>query len=191
MEIHGVQTIRLPQTETWAALNDPKVLRRAVPGCQRFEKVSDNRYAVQILWQIGSASTLFDGTLTLFNLQPPHACSMSYEGAGQGVGTVLGEAEVRLISEEAETTLAYRATMQVSGVLAQAGPRLLEEAARRMVEGFFARFKTATEPDAGRITGGAPESAARELWLAPLWSFAGGFAVGLILVIAAAILTPG
>ncbi len=184
MEINGVQHIRLPQATVWEALNDPTILRAAIPGCEQFQRTSDNRYAVSIVSAIGTVTTRFDGTLTLFRLRPPDGCAISFEGAGHGAGSVLGQADIALVSQHPETMLSYRADMQVAGPLEQAGPRLLEEAARRMVEGFFARFKAAVEPAAtGPAAGGQRVTGvAGELWLTPLWSFLGGFAIALVAI---------
>ena len=189
MEINGVQHIRLPQETVWEALNDPQVIRQSIPACQRFEKTGDNRYGIAVLSSVGPVSTLFEGTITLFNLRPPESYTISFEGAGQGAGSVLGQADVRLVPQHLGTTLTYRAGMQVAGPLEKAGPRLLEEAATRMVEGFFARFTAAVEPGAAGIAAGEARTTEVPggLWLAPLWSFLGGFGVALVLMIAGAI----
>ena len=192
MDISGVEHLRLPRETVWEALNNPSVLRASVPGCESFTQTGDNRYAVRILSTIGPLTTQFDGTITLFNLRPPEAYTISFEGAGQGAGSVLGQAEVSLVPQHLGTTLSYRAGMQVAGPLEQAGPRLLEEAAKRMVEGFFARFKANVEPGGPGIAAG--EARATEvpggLWLAPVWSFLGGFGVAAVIIMAAAYITP-
>lgn len=189
MEINGVQHIRLPQINVWEALNNPDVIRQSIPGCKRFEQTGNSRYAVVVVSSVGPVSTEFDGTVTLFNLRPTESYTISFEGAGQGAGSVLGQADVRLIPEHLGTTLTYRAGMQVAGPLEQAGPRLLEEAATRMVEAFFARFKATVEPGAPGIAAGEARvtEVSGGLWLAPVWSFLGGFGVGLVAIIAAAV----
>lgn len=188
MKINGVQHIRLPQENVWEALNDPAIIKASVPGCRTFEKTGDNRYAVSIVSTIGPVSTQFDGTIALFNLRPPDSYSISFEGAGQGAGSVQGQSDVSLLSEHLGTTLSYRATMRVAGPLEKAGPRLLEEAATRMVEGFFARFKAAAEPGAPGIAAGERRTTevSGGLWLAPVWGFLGGFGVALIAIVVGA-----
>ena len=190
MEIHGVQRIRLPQATVWGALNDAQIIRQSIPGCRRFRQLTDDRYDVMVLTAVGPVSTEFEGTVSLSRLQPPASYTIAFEGKGQGAGTVLGQADVQLVPEDLGTTLTYRADMQVTGPLAQAGPRLLEEAAQRMVEGFFARFNAAVEPGAPGIAAG--EARVTEtpggLWLTPLWAFLGGFGAGLVAIIAATIL---
>lgn len=186
MDIKGAQNIRLPQANTWEALNDPAIIRASVPGCDYFKQTGDNRYAVGILTTIGALSTRFEGDIRLFNLRPPEAYSMSFEGSGKDAGSVRGQAEISLVPEHLGTTLSYRASMQVNGPLAQAGERLLDEAARRMVEAFFARFKSAAEPGGPGIAAGEADvtEVAGGLWLAPVWSFLGGFGVALCAIIA-------
>ncbi|MET0295467.1 MAG: SRPBCC domain-containing protein, partial [Phenylobacterium sp.] len=39
MELSGAQIIPAPRERVWAALNDPEVLRRCIPGCESLERV--------------------------------------------------------------------------------------------------------------------------------------------------------
>jgi len=49
----GEQLIRATQADTWAALNDPAILKECVPGCESIELTGDNQYAVLMTARVG------------------------------------------------------------------------------------------------------------------------------------------
>ena len=67
---------------------------------------------------------------------------MHFDGQGGVAGFGRGSADVRLQADGAEATrLAYVARAQVGGKLAQVGSRLVDAAAAKIAEDFFARFE--------------------------------------------------
>lgn len=42
MQLTGQQIISLPTEEVWAALNDPAILQKCIPGCGMFEPTDEN-----------------------------------------------------------------------------------------------------------------------------------------------------
>ena len=46
MEMTGEQLIQASQADTWAALNDPEMLKACVPGCESIDRVSNTEYVV-------------------------------------------------------------------------------------------------------------------------------------------------
>ena len=45
---HWVRWYRLHRATVWAALNDPEVLKAAIPGCQELEKLSDTEFQATV-----------------------------------------------------------------------------------------------------------------------------------------------
>ncbi len=43
MKVTGSATLNAPREQVWAALNDPAVLVRTIPGCQQLEEVVQGR----------------------------------------------------------------------------------------------------------------------------------------------------
>jgi uncharacterized protein len=81
---------------------------------------------------------------------------MKFEGQGGAAGFANGEAKVSLApSGAAATALTYTAKAQVGGKIAQLGSRLIDGAAAKMADDFFARF-------AERVAPGAPAPAVAE-----------------------------
>ena len=140
MEMTGEQLVPASQEDTWAALNDPEVLKACVPGCESIDRVSDAEYAVLMTARIGPVSAKFKGKLTLSDLNPPESYSIAFEGQGGAAGFGKGGAQVRLSPDGHGTRLSYQVKANVGGKLAQIGSRLVDAAARKLANDFFTAF---------------------------------------------------
>jgi carbon monoxide dehydrogenase subunit G len=140
MEMTGEQLIHASQAETWAALNDPEMLKACVPGCETIDRNSDTEYVVQMTARVGPVSAKFKGKLNLSNMNPPHSYSIAFEGQGGVAGFAKGGADVSLTPEGDGTRLAYKVKANVGGKLAQIGSRLVDAAANKVANDFFVAF---------------------------------------------------
>lgn len=147
MEMSGEQLIPATQQQTWAALNDPEILKACVPGCESIEKTAENEYTVRMTARIGPVSAKFKGKLALSDLNPPNSYSIAFEGQGGVAGFGKGGAKVQLVPEAGSTKLSYQVKANVGGKLAQIGSRLVDAAAKKLAEEFFNAFnaKVASE----------------------------------------------
>ena len=140
MEMSGEERIPATQDATWAALNDPEILKACVPGCESIESVAENEYQVLMVARIGPVSAKFKGKLVLSDLNPPHSYAIAFDGQGGAAGFGKGSAQVQLAPEGAGTLLRYQVKASVGGKLAQIGSRLVDAAARKIAQHFFAAF---------------------------------------------------
>jgi carbon monoxide dehydrogenase subunit G len=140
MEMSGEQLIPALQAATWAALNDPKILKACVPGCESIERSADNEYQVLMVARIGPVSAKFKGKLSLSDLKPPHSYAIAFEGQGGAAGFGKGSAQVQLAADGDGTKLSYQVKANVGGKLAQIGSRLVDAAARKLAQDFFDAF---------------------------------------------------
>ncbi len=153
MEMTGEQLIHASQADTWAALNDPGILKTCVPGCESIERVSDTEYLVLMTARVGPVSAKFKGRMTLSNLKPPHSYSIAFEGQGGVAGFAKGGADVSLAAEGHDTKLSYKVKASVGGKLAQIGSRLVDAAAGKVANDFFNAFnETVARPQASPDT---------------------------------------
>ena len=144
MNLTGQQSLPVTQAQAWAALNDTAMLQAAVPGCESITPTGENTFDVLLAVSIGPVKAKFKGKLALSDLQPPHSYQIAFEGTGGAAGHGKGQAQVTLAPvSAAETLLSYTVTASVGGKLAQIGSRLVDMAAQKMAEDFFARFKAA------------------------------------------------
>ena len=140
MEMKGEQLVPASQADTWAALNDPEILKACVPGCESIERVTDSEYAVLMTARVGPVAAKFKGKLTLSDLKPPQSYSIAFEGQGGVAGFGKGGAQVQLAPEADGTRLTYQVRASVGGKLAQIGSRLVDAAARKLANDFFTAF---------------------------------------------------
>lgn len=149
MEITQTRTIPAPPSRVWEALNDPDVLRASVPGCETFERTGDNEYRATIAAKVGPVAARFVGKLELADVAPPNGYTLRFEGQGGAAGFARGEAKVALAPAAGNhTTLTYAVKAQVGGKIAQIGSRLVDGAAAKLADDFFARFSAEVAPPA-------------------------------------------
>jgi len=156
MEMTGQHRIQAPRQTVWAALNDPDILKQAIPGCEEIEKTSDTEFTAKVKAKVGPVSARFGGAVTLSDLDPPNGYTISGEGKGGAAGFAKGGAKVRLEEDGAATILHYDVKAQVGGKLAQIGSRLIDSTAKKMADEFFAKFSETVSAAAA----GAPASPA-------------------------------
>ena len=140
MEFSGRYAIPAPPQEVWAALNDPKVLKACINGCEAMEKTDASHFLASVTLKIGPVKATFKGKVALEEMDPPRRCVLKGEGQGGVAGFAKGEAEILLSPADGGTVLAYKAKASVGGKLAQIGQRLIDGAARQIADDFFERF---------------------------------------------------
>ena len=139
MKLSGSYQINLSKEKVWEALNDPEILKKAIPGCEEFKKNSDTEFTATATNKIGPFNASFTGDIELTDINPPN----SYKITGSGnspVGFASGEAIVRLEDHEIGTNLIYEVEANVGGKIAQVGSRLIDMTAKKMADVFFGKF---------------------------------------------------
>ena len=139
MKLSGSYQINLSKEKVWEALNDPEILKQAIPGCEEFTKNSDTEFTATATNKIGPFNASFTGDIELTDLDPPN----SYKITGSGnspVGFASGEATVKLEDNEKGTNLIYEVEANVGGKIAQVGSRLIDMTAKKMADVFFGKF---------------------------------------------------
>jgi len=139
MKLSGSYQINLEKQKVWEALNDPDILQKTIPGCEKFVKNSETEFTATATNKIGPFNASFTGDIELKDLNPPH----SYKITGSGnspVGFANGEASVVLEDFGGGTKLTYTVEANVGGKIAQVGSRLIDMTAKKMADIFFGKF---------------------------------------------------
>ena len=153
MDMTGEFRIPASRDAVWKALNDPEILKRSIAGCEELEKTSDTEFTAKVTAKVGPVKARFAGKVTLSDLDPPNGYTITGEGQGGAAGFAKGGAKVRLEPDGDGTLLKYTVNAAIGGKLAQIGARLIDGAARKMADEFFASF-------AANVAGPAPVAAA-------------------------------
>ena len=159
MDMTGEYRIPAPREKVWEGLNDPDVLKQAIPGCDEIEKESETAFNAKVTTKLGPVKAKFAGAVTLSDLNPPESYTISGEGKGGAAGFAKGGAKVHLAEDGDETVLTYEVHASVGGKIAQLGGRLIDSTARKLAEQFFSKFaEIVSQPS--EATESAPAAAA-------------------------------
>jgi len=143
MQLTNQQSLPVSQAIAWQALNDVTMLQSAIPGCESLTLIGENEYEAALSVAIGPVKAKFKGKLKLSDLQPPASYRIAFEGQGGQAGHGKGTAQVRLEAVSAnECLLHYEVQASVGGKIAQIGSRLIDMAAQKMANDFFASFNS-------------------------------------------------
>lgn len=160
MELSSSRFVPAPPKRVWDALNDPETLKACIPGCESFEQQSDGSWSATVAAKVGPVSARFGGRVQLADVQAPVSYTLRFQGQGGAAGFANGEAKVALEPADGGTTLNYSASAQIGGKLAQVGSRLVDGAAAKLADDFFARFvERVGAPAAVAVPASAPVSA--------------------------------
>ena len=140
MELNGQQRIAAPRQKVWDALNDARVLKACIPGCESLTQDGDNAFDATVQAKVGPVRARFSGRVELSDIRPPESYRISGEGKGGVAGFAKGGADVTLIEDGDGTILDYAVKADVGGKLAQIGSRLVQSTANKYAADFFARF---------------------------------------------------
>ena len=136
MKISGTYSLPLPQERAYQILQDPEILARAMPGCDRLEKIGDNEYRMKMKMMLASLTGDFDSKVKITDQAPPKSFRLVVEGTGRP-GFVRGDGMLKLAPNETGTQVSYEGDVRVGGTIAAVGQRLLDGTAKMMIKKFF------------------------------------------------------
>ena len=163
MMVSGSATLNASPDAVWRALNDPAVLVRTIPGCQRLEAVGEDAYTMTVTAGVASIKGVYTGQVRLSDHQPPDSFVLTASGSG-APGTVSADVRVKLTDAGGGTTsLSYDADAIVGGMIGGVGQRMLTGVAKKTAGEFFAAVDDvlngrAAAPAAASTTGTAAAS---------------------------------
>ena len=140
MEMISEQRIPASLDEVWTALNNTEILKQAMPGCESFDAVEENKFEAKITAKVGPVKAKFKFNVEMTDIDAPNGYIIMGEGQGGVAGFAKGSAKVDLTEDGTDTILAYNVQANVGGKLAQLGARLIDGAAKKMADEFFGNF---------------------------------------------------
>jgi len=143
MTMSGEYQLAVARETVWQKLNDPETLKACIPGCEQLDKLSDTEFQAVATTKIGPVKARFKGKVTLSDLDPPNGYTIAGQGDGGVAGFARGGATVKLLPKDGGTLLSYTVEAQIGGKLAQLGQRLINGAAKKIADDFFANFAAA------------------------------------------------
>ena len=133
VELTGEYEFPVPPDVVWEALQDPDVLARVMPGCQRLEKVGEDEFKGNIKISMGPVQGAFQGTVVYSDMRPPESLRLLVNARGPS-GIVNGEGELVLTATGSGTLLRYQGEGKVGGRMASVSQRLMESSAKAITK---------------------------------------------------------
>lgn len=138
-QFSGDPVITAPRQVVWDRLTDPDFIAASAPGVESVQALDPTHFTVMSGLGLGPMKVKFTLDVELFDVVERESLRM--RSLARGPGSVVDVLSVvRLEDAQAGTRLNWSATSDVSGTLANLGPRMIEGAARMMSEQFWSDF---------------------------------------------------
>jgi len=139
MKIEGSHDVPAPRQKVWDAFLNPEQLRQAIPGCEKLEALGNDEFKATMKIGVGAVKGTFEGKVKITEKNPPNSYRMAVEGSG-GPGFMRGETLISLSDIEGGTRVSYTADVQIGGLIAGVGQRMLGGVSKMLADQFFGRM---------------------------------------------------
>jgi uncharacterized protein len=136
MKIEGTYKIDAPRDRVFAALIDPDILQKCIFGCDQMIKTGENQFSAKLTAGVGPIKGVFNATVALEDIAAPEHYKLVLEGKGQP-GFVKGRGELNLKEDAGGTSIEYAGDVNVGGMLASVGQRMIQATANMLAGRFF------------------------------------------------------
>lgn len=142
MKISGSHTLPLSAEDAYTRMQDPEVLAKCMPGCEKLEKTGENEYAMKMKMTMAAFSGAFDGSVKIADQNPYESFRLIVEGKGK-LGFMKGEGAIHLTPRsDNETDVAYEGDVNVGGPMAAVAQRLMDATSKMMIKRFFDKLSS-------------------------------------------------
>jgi carbon monoxide dehydrogenase subunit G len=139
MKLSATYTFKPAPEKVFAALVDPSVLQKCIEGCEKMEKTGQDSYAAHLKIGVAGIKGSYVGKIRIAEQNPPESFTLHAEGKGTP-GWVKGTTEIRISPKDEGSELQCKSEGQVGGLIAAVGSRLVEAAAKKMLDEFFRKL---------------------------------------------------
>jgi uncharacterized protein len=136
MKLTLSSVVPVASERVFAALVDPAILQRCIPGCEALVEVGPDTYEATLKIGVAGLKGTYTGKATIQDKQPPQSLTLTFAGKG-APGFVRGTAAIALTPDGGATRVATDADVQVGGLIAAVGSRLVEATSRKLADEFF------------------------------------------------------
>ena len=137
MKITGEFTVDAPKQKVWETLDDVEALGSMIPGAAGLTEVGPDTYTSTMDVGIGPIRTKFSGKVKIAERDAPNSYRLQVEGDSRH-GWMNGNGKVELEELAPESTLVKcDGDLQVGGMIARVGQRMLPGVSKQMMQTFF------------------------------------------------------
>ena len=168
IKIEKTFRVQEPLDRVWKVMSDPRRVAKCVPGAQITEALDDRTYKGVIRVQVGPSVTDYKGEAHIERLdEQNHEIEMVGKGQdvrGKGGASMKMTGKVRALPD-GSTEVVTVSELNVVGILAQLGARMIQEVSNHLFEQFTKNLQQQLRQEEGSGTAGSaqPESPAEPL----------------------------
>ncbi|MEU0486372.1 carbon monoxide dehydrogenase subunit G [Streptosporangium sp. NPDC006013] len=155
MKLAGSAVLGIDRDRVWSALQNPAVLVRTIPGCERLEETGPDTYRMTVTAGVASIKGVYQGEVALSEPEAPERFVLRARGQG-APGTVDATVQVRLSEVEGGTRIDYDAEAVIGGMIGGVGQRMLGSVARKTAGDFFSAVENHLVSGVSAVSGEAP-----------------------------------
>lgn len=170
IQIEKTFQVEEPIDQVWGLLCDPKRVAVCVPGAKITEQVNETTYTGTISVKVGPSATDYKGEVQIVRLDVGnHEIEIVGKGQdvkGRGSASMKMTARARAL-ENSGTEVTSRSELNVVGILAQMGARVINEVSNIIFAQFIKNFQAQLkQPGDVPVAEAKPLSAASVAWAA-------------------------
>lgn len=139
MRIEGTYEVPVPRKKVWDAFLNPAQLKKAIPGCEKLEALGNDEFKATMKIGVAAVKGTFEGRVKIADKKPPESYRLSADGSG-GPGFVKADTLITLTEIDGGTRVSYSADVQVGGLIAGVGQRMLGGVSKMMADQFFGKM---------------------------------------------------
>jgi len=138
MKLDGAFSVSAPRAQVWAAIRDPGLMARCVPGCELAEQIDETRYKAVVAVKFGPISARFNLVVEIEEEIEPAFVRSRARGEEGTRASVVSSENLLTLSEAGpeQTDVAWSTDVMISGRLGRYGLGLM----RKKVESLSAEF---------------------------------------------------
>ncbi len=139
MKIVGDKTFDASPEAVWEALLDPNIMAKCIPGCQELVEIGPDTYSATLKVGVGAVSGTYKGRFQITDKVVPSRYTMEFEGSGKQ-GFVRGSGLTAVYSENGVTKVSYDCDVEIGGLIASVGQRVLEGVSKFLINQMFSQL---------------------------------------------------
>jgi carbon monoxide dehydrogenase subunit G len=174
MQIEKTFQVKEPIDQVWSLLSDPRRVATCVPGAKITEQVDEKTYIGTISVKVGPSVTDYKGELEIVRLDPEnHEIEILGKGQdvrGRGSASMKMTGKLRSL-EDGGTEVNSVSEVNVVGILAQMGSRVISEVSNIMFGQFVKDFQAQLQQPDAAAAEAKPINAASLAWAAAKGAF--------------------
>lgn len=125
-----------PRQRVWQGLTDPQMIGRCLPGCEKMDSIGPDLYEATLKIGIGAVKGTFSSHIRMEILDPGKQYKLTVEGKG-AIGFLKGEGVISLDDSAQPTQILYQGHVQIGGLIASVGQRMIQGFAKQTISQFF------------------------------------------------------